>query len=193
MPTALEINTAAAGEPFTLDGLKDHLRVDIAEDDGVLESKAKAARAWVEAFTGRQLMKVTYDYHLDDWPDPADCAIEFPVTPLLSVSQIDYVDGDGNTQTLATTVYTVDTSTEPGRVYLAPDQSWPSVRGQRKAITITFVAGYNAGTVAQQQAAVPNELLEGLYLKTEALYDDNAEALKAAEMVLWPWRLGWVA
>jgi uncharacterized phiE125 gp8 family phage protein len=71
--------------------------------------------------------------------------IRVPLPPLQSVGSITYIDPNGDTQTLATSVYNVlDTNnpTRAGRIELAYGESWPSTRHQADAVTITFTAGY---------------------------------------------------
>lgn len=66
------------------------------------------------------------------------------VAPVSSVSSITYLDTDGNSQTLATSVYGVDTNRKPATVYLKYGQSWPDVYDQWDAVTVTYVAGYGS-------------------------------------------------
>lgn len=86
--------------------------------------------------------------------------ILLPWSPVQSVSSVAYVDTAGVTQPLTvTTDYVVDTSSEPARIYPAYQCSWPSCRGQRNAITVTYIAGYGASGTA-----VPAPLLDAMYL-----------------------------
>jgi hypothetical protein len=48
--------------------------------------------------------------------------------PLQSVTTVKYYDASGVLQTLASTVYQVDTVSQPGRIVLAPTQIWPTVQ-----------------------------------------------------------------
>jgi uncharacterized phiE125 gp8 family phage protein len=65
-----------------------------------------------------------------------------PRASLVSVTSITYVDGTGETQTLASTAYNVDTTSTPGRIAPSWGNIWPEtpnfVPGNVK---ITFVAG----------------------------------------------------
>jgi hypothetical protein len=62
--------------------------------------------------------------------------------PLVDITQIQYVDSGGDTQTLSTDTYTVDTDSTPGRYYQAYNQSWPATRAIPKAVTVSYRAGY---------------------------------------------------
>jgi uncharacterized phiE125 gp8 family phage protein len=61
---------------------------------------------------------------------------------LQSVVAITYVDGNGDTQTLDSSIYTVDGDSEPGRVYPAYGECWPAPRCIPKAVKVQYVAGY---------------------------------------------------
>lgn len=134
----LSVQTAATQEPVRLEEAKRMLRVTVSDEDQLIRNLIIAAREYCETFTGRQFVSATYDYTLDAWSDP----ILLPKPPLSSVTSISYVDEDGATQTLSSAIYDVVTNVEPGRVRLAYDQSWPTIRAQDEAITIRFVAGY---------------------------------------------------
>lgn len=144
--------TAADAEPVSLEEAKAHLRVDIDEQDDLLIGYIAAARAHLEEICGRSFLSTTWDYFIDDdWPWIFDMdygahvrMIEVPKAPLSSVTSISYVDSNGATQTLASNQYVVDGAGAIGRIYPAYGVDWPTVRCQRRAITVRFVAGYGA-------------------------------------------------
>lgn len=141
MMGALTLVTGPVLEPLTLDEAKEHLRITIDDMDGYINSLIGDVRQEIENMTSRAFITQTWDYFVDCFPGGGG-AIEIPRPPLQSVTSVNYVDENGATQTLSTSVYTVDTDSEPGRVYLAFNESWPTVRDIRHAITIRFVAGY---------------------------------------------------
>lgn len=157
---------APTTEPISLTEAKAHCRVetDFIEDDDLIEAFIAAARESCEARTGRQLVQATYALRLLDFP--CEDVIELPVPPLVSVSSITYVDGDGTTQTLSTDVYEVDPYTTPGRVVLKYGQVWPVPRTQRNAVTITFVAGYTE---------VPKLLKQGMLMRIAHWHGNREE------------------
>jgi len=126
-------------EPVSLDEMKLHLRVDHSNDDALITSLIRVAREYAEDVTGKAYIvrtcRQTYDY---GWPE-----IFILRPPLALVSSITY-DLAGTTTTLASTEYTVDTKSEPARVYPAYGKYWPVVRSIRNTIAINYITGYGA-------------------------------------------------
>ena len=137
---AVTIFTEPTQEPISLAEQKLHSRVTTDDDDAILAIYIKAARRSCELFQGRAYINQTLDLTLDNFP--CNGIIYVPRAPLVSVTSITYVDTDGTSQTLASSEYTADTKSEPGRIYPAYGEAWPSVRDQPNAITVRFVAGY---------------------------------------------------
>jgi len=133
-----KITLEPVGEPLSLVAAKLHLRVDHASDDLLITSLIRVAREMCEVYEGRSYLVRTMQVKLDSFQNE----IRLPFPPLVSVSSITYIDAAGDTQTLSTDYYEVDTHTEPGRVYLAYNYNWPSVRPYPQVITITYKAGY---------------------------------------------------
>lgn len=158
MPFAL--SSAPATEPVTTAELKSHLRVDSTDEDTLIASLGTAARQYVEEQTRRALVTQTWVLKLDEFPE-SDGEILLPRPPLVSVSSVTYVDTAGSTQTLSSSVYSVDTTDTPGRITLAYDQTWPTVRDQRNAITVTYVAGYGAASAVPDALKAAIKLLVG--------------------------------
>lgn len=148
----LKLVTPPASEPLDLQSeIKPHLRVDISDDDTYISGLLIAAREYVEEAARRALVTQTWRLSLDDWPDGDE--IELPLPPLQSVTSIVYYDEAGDDTTWSTDEYDVDTDSEPGRVVLKDNYTWPGVTlRSMNPIQITFVAGYgdNASDVPQK-------------------------------------------
>jgi len=129
-----------ANETITLAETKLHLRVDVTDDDDLIDTLIGAALEIVEAWTWRKIGTGTLTQYCDSFPSSGIIQLKSP--PLTSVTSITYIDTNGDTQTLSTDIYDVDITTEPGSVRRAYDQSWPSTRAENNAVTITYVAGY---------------------------------------------------
>ena len=161
-PWSLTETVAPVAEPVTTAEAKLHLRVDHGDEDAYIDTLVATARQHIELVTRRAMVDTTFTLKMDAFPTE----IRPPRSPLSSVSSITYVDTDGDTQTLSASVYSVDTDTEPGRISLAFNQSWPDIREQNNAVVVTFVAGY--GSAATN---VPAALRETVKLLTAHYYE----------------------
>lgn len=158
-----------AVEPVTVAEAKNHLRVDISDDDALIGALITAAREMIEERSRRALITQTWRRNLDAWPA---ISLNLPRPPLQSVTSITYTDGDGNTSTVDSSIYSVDTDSQPGRVALAYDQQWPTVAtlATLNPIKITYVAGY--GDAASD---VPQRWKQAILLTVGHWYE-NREA-----------------
>lgn len=157
---ALVGSPAASGapgtEPVSTADAKSWMRVDLSDDNDLIDFLIAAARERLEEDAGRSLITQTWELKLDRFPSSDLTAIVLPRPPLISVSSITYVDEDGDTQTWSSAEYDVDANSEPGRITPAYNYTWPSTRDQANAVTITFVAGYGAAS------AVPKKILAAI-------------------------------
>ena len=134
--------TEPSQEPVTVTECKLYAHIDTDADDTTIDIMITAAREWAENYSGRTFMATTFTEKMDSFEN----VIELPYPPLASVTSITYIDTDGASQTVSTDIYDVDTTTEPGLITLAYNQSWPDVRSQHNAVTITYVAGYGTSS-----------------------------------------------
>lgn len=170
MRLVLAQTSAPAVEPLSLDEAKLHLRVDIGDDNELITALIVAARQYVEGATNRALISQTWRLSLDYWPY-ANC-IRLPKPPLQSVTSLVYLDEDGNQTTWDASNYIVDTDSEPGRLVLADDASWPSLTlYPSNPIRVTYVAGYG-----DEGSDVPEHLRLALKLLIGHWYE-NREAI----------------
>lgn len=154
---SIKRTTDAATEPITTAEAKTHLREDGSAQDTYIDTLIKTARQQCETFQRRSYITQTWtmklpgfptSYRPDNWFTTGndDFAIHLPFPPAISVTSITYLDTDGTSQTLATSVYQLDTYSEPGRIYLKHNQSWPSTRDIDEAVTVVYTAGYGAAS-----------------------------------------------
>jgi uncharacterized phiE125 gp8 family phage protein len=127
-------------EPVDLKAVQAQCKVSEDDFKAELASMISVATAEIEGRTDRQLVCATFDYFLDAFP----AEIILPRSPLVSVTSITYQDTAGTSQTLATTVYQVDTDAIPPVIRLKYQQSWPATYDQANCITVRFVAGHAA-------------------------------------------------
>jgi len=139
---ALSIETIPSNEPISTAEAKAHLRVDISDDDTLIDRLVKAARQRLEADTGQVLITQVWNMYLDCFPSSNYQPIKVLNPPLVSIDSITYVDGNGDVQTWDSSEYRVDTKSMPARITPASGYSWPSISNVTNAITIQFTAGY---------------------------------------------------
>lgn len=163
----LKITTAAAIYPVTVDEVKANLRLDGTDQDTLLTSYIAAATDAVERASWVSLINrsitITYDYCFPG-------TIELPAPPLSSVTSINYIDVDGDTQTVDTEIYAIDNVSTLARVYPALNQIWPTTADVKNAVTLIYVAGY--GATAATVPAVSKQLI----IQLASDYYEHAEA-----------------
>lgn len=162
MTTRLTLTSAPAAEPVSTAEAKTHMRVETSDDDTYIGTLITAARRYCEAVQKRAFITQTWKLYLDRFPS----VIRVPKPPLQSVSSIAYLDTNGDSQTLSSSVYTVDTDSEPGLIYEGYNQQWPATRDVEKAITVTFLAGYGDASTD-----VPAEVIHAIKLMVGHWYE----------------------
>lgn len=128
-----------------------------------------AARQFIESRLNRQLVTATWDQKLDRFPSGREC-IKLPKAPLQSAA-ITYYDAAGSLQTLATSVYKVVTSREPGEIHLKYGQAWPVTYAEPDVVIVRFVAGYGAAS------AVPQGIKQAMKLLVTHWFEDRSAIL----------------
>ena len=152
----LTLITAPAEEPITTAEAKAHLRVDISDDNTLIDSLITSARLYVQTDTRRALVTQTWELVLDEFP--SDNFIELPLPPLASVTSIKYTDYEDTETTFSSDDYYVDTDSVVGKVVLGYNKTWPSdILKTVGAVKIRYVTGY--GDADDVPAAIKQVIL----------------------------------
>jgi len=174
---SFERTTDAASEPLTTTEAKLHLKVDSSDDDTLIERLIKAARRFSENYTERSFITQTWKARFDKFPD----VIELLYGPVLSITSIEYIDEDGDTQTLSSSNYTTDLKSKIARI--TPVDEWPDTDDVTNAVTVTYTAGFGASS-----ANVPEDIRAAMLLIIGKLYESREDNVKkmptAAECLL---------
>ena len=123
-------------EPVTIHEAKRHLNLAVADTahDVYILSKIGSAREQFEHDTGMHFINRSMTLKLEYL-----CELQFPHTPVGSITSITYFDSGNSSQTLSSSVYTLDTARSQLRLgYL---QVWPTTSDRYDAVTITYVLG----------------------------------------------------
>lgn len=186
-------------EPISLETARLHLRLDTMgsppshPDDALVTALITVAREAVENFTELTMAVNDFQLKLDYF---ADLAIDLGTYPVNSIASITYVDTNGTTRTLSSTDYVLDTFSKPAQVNLAFDKTWPAVRNQPNAVTVTFEAGYT-GNTSPVSNEVPKALEQAMLLTITDLYENrgaigskqNYEIPIMAQYLMIPYRI----
>ena len=207
---ALSLLLGPTEEPVSLEEAKAHCRVDLADDDTLIEDLIVAARETLELETARSFLTTQWAMGIDRFPG---CGygqpflnwhtsgvrsnrqqIALPRSPVQSVDSITYLDTDGAEQTLSTDVYGVKLS-EPAKIYLKPYQPWPSTYDVPGAVTINFTAGWQDTTEVPAGLKAAIRLLVGHYNEQrEATIERSIQEIPlGVERLLWLYRVPSVA
>jgi hypothetical protein len=183
--TALVRTAAPAEEPITLEEAKAHLRVDIANDDELIEALITAARMGAEEFTRRAFISQDWRLWLDTFPGAAEPwwdgmregaatgvlrrFIHLPRSPLQAIVAVKTYDEANVESIFDPTLYFVDTASEPGRLALRSNAAWPVAQRQYNGIRVDFTAGYG------DASAVPQPLKQGMLSHIAFLYENRGD------------------
>jgi uncharacterized phiE125 gp8 family phage protein len=172
----LELVTAPAAEPLTLAEAKVHLRAPSgSSEDALITRLIAAARLHIEAITRRRLITQKWRAYFDRFPCGSAGLVLVDLTPVTAIDLVKYIDTAGAEQTLASSVYQLVPGM-PARLYLAFDQSWPDIRGDRDSVRVEVTSGYGAA------AAVPADLIAA-HLMLLAHWYENREAVNVGNIV----------
>lgn len=176
-----ELNTAATELPLTLDECKAELFVLGADDDVLILRQLRVATETVEIDSSRALMTQTWKVHFPSFLTE----LEIRKPPVASVSSITYLDVDGNTQTLSSSVYETELASEnlPARIHELSGQTWPVTATEKyNAVTVTFVAGWTT------QVLLPPRAKQAVIFKLRDLYHGCDLGMEYDRAL---WRLKW--
>lgn len=172
-----KVSTPPATEPITLTDVKNNLKVDTTDDDTLIELLIKAAREYVEIYTGRALLEQTIQERLDCFPIQTDSnlvgSIELRFAPLKTFTHLKYINSDGVETTLVeNTDYKIDTFSEPPRIYPEYNKTWPTIRDEPLAVIIEYVAGYSTAS------DVPAPIRKAMLLIVAKMYEQREDSVK---------------
>lgn len=166
MHQAKTLVTAPGAEPILIADARMYLRLTTDggsnPEDDLVNALISSARDMAEADLQRKLITQTWDIFYDCFPVSSTGVIEIPLPPLQSVTTLKYTDVDGNEQTLDSGTYTVDTDSQPARIYPSDDNTWPDTDDTLKTVEIRVIVGYgDAGTDVPPKIITAMKLLIG--------------------------------
>ncbi len=168
--------------PVEVQDAQDQVRVLHDQEATYLQRLLRRATRHCENITRRAFITQTWVLTLDGWDDPryATCRVIYvPRPPLISVTSIAYLDSNGDSQTLSSANYRVDTQSQPGRIEEAYSATWPTTRGVIGDVTITHTAGYGASG-----ASVPDDIQHAVLIMAAAMHEHREGEFETPRAVL---------
>lgn len=135
-----KITTAAATAVLTTAEAKAFLRVDSSDEDTLIDALIAGATQHAQNYLEQAFVTQTVTEKFDE----LGSVLRLSVHPVISITSIQYIDENGDTQTLAADQYNADTYAKRAVIEPAYGVSWPTVRPQRNAVTVVYQAGYGS-------------------------------------------------
>lgn len=175
-----------------LDELKALLRVDTSADDAMLRAIGEAAAQRLDGpdgILGRCLRPQQWLYSVASWPVDR---VVIPLSPVISIDAVTYLDTDAAEQTLAIDQYRVIAGgTGYSCIGRATGITWPPVLdGQPDGVRVLFTAGY-VSTYSPAEDAVPPPVRLAVALMAQSMYDrpGQEDLPEAAASLISPYRI----
>ena len=165
---SLKVNTLATNPLFTTADAKDFLKVDTTADDTLIDNLIKAATQSCEIYTNRYFLDTLVTQYADKWVDIENLY----KSPVSAITHIKYYDSDDSLQTLAGTVYLLDEVSQPARIGLKPNQSYPNIANRINAIEVKYTVGY--GTAA---SSVPEAIRQAVLITIGNFYENRQSVI----------------
>jgi hypothetical protein len=188
--------TPPASEPVALADVKTFLRIDVSNDDAILNMLISSCRRMAEEYCQRAFITQSWRLVMDRFtdgeiqllpgfytaPTPFEIDgyqdIQLSRLPIQSITHIKTTN-DANVQsTVSAAIYALDT--DNGRVLLNEGRSWPTELRDRASVEVEFVAGYGSAS------NVPEPIKQGILQHVAASYTNKVCAdIPAGSMSLY--------
>lgn len=184
-----KVTEAPANEPVILSEAKAWLKVDVTDEDAIINALIVAARRMCEGYAGLSFVTQTREIKLDRFPCGFPYKILIPYGPVQEITSLTYVASDGTTTVLVLdTDYTADLHGYIACVWpLSSISGWPSTKCIANAVSIEYIAGYqNDDTVIELQNRIPAEVKQAILMQVATLYENRQDEVAGGlEMIGW--------
>jgi len=191
MRTTLAVTTQPAGEPTTVEMVKQHCRIDNNADDDLLAGYLTTARIMAEGYLSRALLTQTLLWTVRPSsmlrPEEARLhgTLELPRAPVQSIASVTTLDIWGNATTIAPAAlpltppaailgYVADLALEPATLFIGRETVLSGGAAlhatQLRQVQVAMVAGFGAA------ADVPAPIVQAIMMMTAFLYEHRGDA-----------------
>ena len=175
-----------ADPPVTVDQVRDRLRLGSGEPDADITLMIRAAMDWWEGETETLLLPQTWQMVWDWFPEDG-AMIPLFLTPVRSVTSVQYLDKDSEEQTLAAAGWTSlhDSYGSAALARLGTNRNWPDREFKQyrpDGVRITAEVGYATAST------IPADVIDALILWVGMRYRFR-EAVTEQDVRVLPWGL----
>ena len=171
-------------EPITLDEAKLHLKVDISDDDDLIQSLITVSREYAEMKCGRSFVFTTWEYILDSFPGPSRMGVPYgkpftlpghaviiPKAGVKEITSFRYRDMNREWRDVTQdTLIEISYGDDITRITPQFGQIWPIPLPEIGSVRIRFTSGYG-----QCMVAVPDGIKAWMKLRIGSLYQNREE------------------
>lgn len=159
-------------EPVTLEEMKQHLRVDFNEEDSLISSLISTARELCEDRQGRSYLPQKWRITFDELPS---MPLLLPRPPLLAIHRFMIRDNAGKVEEIDPASITVDTYTEPGRIYVNYPAHLPEniSLSPLSPVIIEYVAGWEKPQDIEEKVKQAIKLLVAYWYENREAASDK--------------------
>ena len=168
MKRSLVVTTAAVNPLFTTAQAKAHLKVDVSDDDTIIDNLVLAATQSCEIFTNQYFIDTVVTQYSDTWSD----IYQLYKSPVDSITHIKYYDSDDSLQTLSSSNYILDGASKPARIGIAVGGSLPNLSDRINAVEVKYTVGY--GTASTD---VPEGIRTAIILTVGNWYENRQSVI----------------
>ena len=142
MYRSLKVNTAATTPVFTTAEAKAFLKVDISDDDTIIDNLVAAATESCQIYTNQYFIDTVVTQYCDNWKE----FYSLYKSPVDSITSVKYYDSNNVLQTLDSDVYILDDSYQPARIGLEVNGTLPSLADRINAVEVKYTVGYGTAS-----------------------------------------------
>ena len=168
MKRSLVVTTAAVNPLFTTAQAKAHLKVDVSDDDTIIDNIVLAATQSCEIFTNQFFIDTVVTQYSDTWSD----FYTLYKSPVDSITHVKYYDSNDSQQTLASSNYILGHYSKPARIGVAVGGTLPNLSDRINAVEVKYTVGY--GTASTD---VPEGIRQAVLLTIGNFYQNRESVI----------------
>ena len=168
MYRSLKVNTAAVNPVFTTAEAKAVLKVDVSDDDTLIDNLISAATESCQIYTNQYFIDTVVTQYSDNWNE----FYTLYKSPVVSITHVKYYDSDDSQQTLSSSNYILDGTSKPARIGIAVDGSLPNLSDRINAVEVKYTVGY--GTASTD---VPEGIRTAIILTVGNWYENRQSVI----------------